>query len=183
MNKKILEILGKGVSVIALSALMIAPRLLSAHGHHSMGKTSPEFDKIKQLVGTWGGTTTMMGEKEPMNYTVTYELTAGGTAILEREFAGSPHEMVSVYYMDGNHLDVTHYCMMGNQPHMILDKVSGNTLSFDLEGTSGLASSTVPHMHHLNLTLVDADHIKQTWTEYEGGKKAHTTVLELTRKS
>lgn len=178
-----------GIKKIMGAALMLgccmgAPKLVRADEHTmnmSQHKTPVEFEKLKQLLGTWTGTNTMHGKE--MDYTVTYELTAGGSAVLERLFVGTPREMVSVYYPEGNHVVMTHYCMLGNQPHMTLQKVSGNTLSFGMQGTSGITSSKEAHMHHLNLTLMDPNHIKAEWTSYQNGKKNDVVVMELTRKS
>lgn len=176
--------LAKTMFSVMLVMLLASLSFVKAHEHHMnmMQKPSPAFEKIKQLVGTWNGSSEMMGGKMT-DFTVSYELTAGGTAVLEREFVGTPHEMVTLYYPEGNHVALTHYCMLGNRPHMILTKISGNTLSFEMKGNSGIASSKEPHMHHLNLTFVDADHLKAEWTQNVNGKKGQVTIMELTRKS
>ncbi len=43
---------------------------------------------------------------------------AGGHAVEEREMVGSPHEMLTIYHMEGSDLVATHYCMLGNRPRM-----------------------------------------------------------------
>ncbi len=169
---------------LMLGLFMVAPQFSQAHEHTmnmSQHKMPAAFEKLKQLVGTWTGSGVMHGKQ--MDYTVTYELTAGGSAVVEREFAGTPHEMMSVFYPEGNGVVVTHYCMLGNQPHMVLTNSSGNTLTFQMQGNSGIASAQEPHMHGLALTFIDADHIKATWTAYAKGKKSEVTVMDLTKKS
>src|SRR5262245_41123125 len=73
-----------------------------------------EFDALKKLVGTWEGHI-KMGDKD-MPVTLSYELTSGGTVIMEKTMVGTPHEMVSMYHKNGKALAMTHYCALGNQP-------------------------------------------------------------------
>src|SRR5262245_33830514 len=54
------------------------------------------FSKLKTLVGEWTADT-QMGKAH-----LVYELTAGGTALMERESAEKMPEMVTVYHLDGN---------------------------------------------------------------------------------
>src|SRR5438046_5351727 len=81
-------------------------------------KGSAEFERMKSLAGTWKGKADM-GEG-PMEFTVEYRLVAGGSAVEERIFAGSPKEMVTMYHDQKGKLSLTHYCMLGNRPGMLL---------------------------------------------------------------
>jgi hypothetical protein len=74
------------------------------------------FEKLKALVGHWETDKTNMNKA-----TLDLELTSGGTAVLERFHMvenGKPVEMTTVYYLDGDQVKLTHYCMAGNQPTM-----------------------------------------------------------------
>lgn len=173
----------KKLSTIAIAAFLILTAANFGMAKWMQGtKTSAAFEKLKTLVGTWTGTVPGMEDGKPMPVTVTYELTAGGSAIAEREFVGTPKEMLTVYYPENNSVGMTHYCMLGNQPHMHLKSDSGNTLSFEMPGKTGMMSKT-PHMHALKLTLIDKDHLQAEWTEHENGKTGHVVVMDLTRKS
>jgi hypothetical protein len=123
-----------------------------------------------------------MGDQPATPVTVSYELTSGGSAILERLFAGTPHEMVSVYYSNGEKVVMTHYCMLGNQPQMALKKNDGKVILFEMDGTTGIASAQETHMHTLAITLSDPNHIQHEWTLFENGKKANAVIISLTRK-
>jgi len=50
--------------------------------HMAPAKVSPAFEKMKGLVGTWEGKNSMHGKEETTK--VIYELTSGGTAIVEK---------------------------------------------------------------------------------------------------
>ena len=76
-------------------------------------KNQPEFDKIKSLAGSWEG-------KGPDGGSVylNYKVVSGGTAVMESITEGPGNQMLTLYYLDGDHLMMTHYCSAGNQPRM-----------------------------------------------------------------
>src|SRR5262249_15112361 len=113
----------------------------------------------------------------------TYELTSGGTALMEKNFAGTPHEMVSMYHVQGNNVVMTHYCMIGNHPTLRLKKADAKTWEFEMQGHEGLGSKDEPHMHALKVTWIDSNHIRQEWTSFEKGTKKETKSFEMTRKN
>ncbi len=66
-------------------------------------------------------------------------MTAGSTVVHETLFPEQPHEMVSVYCVDGSDLVMTHYCVLGNQPRMKADRNSpANQIVFYFAGGSNL---------------------------------------------
>src|SRR5262249_21862133 len=105
------------------------------------------FAKLRSMVGHWEAESTK-GERS----TLDIELTAGGSAILERSHEtveGQPVEMTTVYYLDGDKVQLTHYCMAGNQPTMRGSySPETKTLTFDFVGATNLKSPNDGHMHH-----------------------------------
>jgi hypothetical protein len=168
---------------LGLSALAVVLGLAWAAVADDMGmqpaKMPAEFDKVKGLVGTWKGTTEMEGK--PMDVTNTFELTSGGTAVMERLFVGTPKEMVSMYCAKGGKLVMTHYCTIGNQPQMSLMKATDGEMDFSMKGTAGIGSATDAHMHSMNIVWKDADHITEQWTMYGGGKQQKAVEFVLAR--
>jgi hypothetical protein len=140
-----------------------------AHPEHKAPAMPKDFDTLKGLVGTWEGKAKMHGEKEE-NVTTTYELTSGGTAIIEKFMTGTPMEMVTVYHKEGKSLGLTHYCAEGNQPHMVLKKAAAGSLAFEMKNTQGVTSMKESHMHALTLNITDKDSLTEEWTHMEGGK-------------
>ena len=139
-----------------------------------------DFEKMKELVGVWEGKVDMGKGTETLR--VSYELTSAGNAIVERFAAGKPHEMVTVYHDFGGKLTMTHYCSLGNQPHMELTGSGGNELVFVLsEKNPGLASLNEMHMHGLKIALEGRDNITNTWTLYDQGVKKSEMPIKLSR--
>jgi hypothetical protein len=139
---------------------------------------SAEFERMKSLAGTWKGKADM--GQGPMEFAVEYRVIAGGNALEERIFAGTPNEMVTMYHDQKGKLSLTHYCMLGNRPGMILKSSDPKTLKFDLDATCGVADSEM-HMHSLSITFDDADTITQDWTLFEAGKAKDSHPFTLKR--
>jgi hypothetical protein len=173
----------KLVSFAIIILLGLAPGPLAAGaGEYQKGAVthSGDFDKMKELVGVWEGKADMGKGMEVIK--ATYELTSAGNAIVERLFVGQPHEMVTVYHDFKGKLSMTHYCSLGNQPHMELMNPGENTMIFVLSKKNpNLASVKEPHMHALNISFDSKDSITQTWTLYEKGKKKSDVVIKLVR--
>jgi len=140
---------------------------------------STEFEKLKSLAGNWEGTHEMGDVKDPV--TVEYFLTANGSALVEKLFPGTPHEMVSVYHDKKGKLSMTHYCVIGNQPRMNLMITGEDKMEFSLSDDSDIDVATEEHMHDLILTFVNADHIVHNWTMYVDGQKQSTNTITLSR--
>ncbi len=141
---------------------------------------SAEFQRMKSLVGTWKGTTDM--GQGPIEMTVQYRLLAGGSVLEERVFSGTPQEMVTMYYDKNGKLALTHYCVMGNRPGMLLKSSDANTLKFDFDETCGINPAKESHMHALAITFDDANTITTSCKSIIDGQEmtAHPTTLKRT---
>ena len=161
---------------------------LGAYCDDKSGKLPPPptnsgLEKMKKLAGTW-----LAADKDgkPTDQVVSIiKVTAGGSAVHETLFPGQPHEMVSIYTVDGPDLVMTHYCVLGNQPRMKADpKSPANQISFQFAGGSNLDPKKDKHMHAATLTIVDDGHIEIAGEGWEGGAPAKDMCcgLKLVRK-
>jgi hypothetical protein len=157
----------KKLSIIA-SLLVIASGWAIAGEPGKPQARSAEFEKMKGLVGTWKGKMDMGGGETEI--TVEYHLVSGGSVIEERQFAGTPKEMITMYHDEKGKLALTHYCILGNHPGMALKSADAKTLKFDFDDTCGVDAKNEMHMHSLALTFVDADTITQEWELFQAGK-------------
>ena len=91
--------------------------------------------------------------------------------------------MLTVYYMDGDRLLLTHYCMAGNQPRMQAKTFNPETgeLEFQFLDATNLASPGAGHMHNVRIRVADRDHLSSAWDFYENGQLKHTETAEYTR--
>jgi len=144
---------------------------------------SPEFERMKTLVGTWKGKTDM--GQGPVDITLQYRLLAGGSVLEERCFAGTPNEMVSMYYDQSGTLAMTHYCMLGNRPGMLLKSSDSKSIKLDFDATCGINPQKESHMHGLTISFDDTDTITTSCTAIMDGKEApnHSTTLKRVKSS
>ena len=71
--------------------------------------------------------------------------------------------MMTVYYLDGDRLLLTHYCMAGNQPRMQARAFNPETGEVDFEFLD--ATNLAPgggHMHNAKFRVADNDHLERT---------------------
>jgi hypothetical protein len=139
---------------------------------------SPEFERMKTLLGTWEGKTDI--GQGPVTITVKYRLVAAGSVLEERIFPDTPNEMVTMYFDKGGKLALTHYCMMGNRPAMVLKESDAKSLRFDFDGSCGIDPKKESHMHALTITFDDADTITTSCKAIIDGKEMpdHPTTLK-----
>jgi hypothetical protein len=110
----------------------------------------------------------MFGKEDEQVFTE-YKITAGGSAVVETIFPGTPNEMVSVYYDDDQgKLAMTHYCVMRNRPHFTVVESTKDRIKMDVTKVEGLKSKDDPSMGAITLNFEDKDHISSTC---EGGGK------------
>ena len=169
----------KGARVLMMVAWMAGlagPReVIAAPG------SAEAFAQLKSLVGHWEEQ--KASENKSM---LDVELTAGGTTLVEKfrmVEQGKPVEMITMYYLDGGHLKLTHYCMAGNQPTMRGSYApETKTLTFEFENATNLKSANDGHMHHAVYKFIDNDHFQTAWTFQKGQKDAFTEDVIYVRK-
>jgi hypothetical protein len=146
----------------------------AAQDHSNAGAA---FEKLKALAGQWEATT------EQGKVTSSLEPVSNGTALLEKLTVPGEAEMVTVYYLDGNRLVLTHYCAAGNQPHMQAEVFNpgSNQIKFDFAGATNLKSAGDGHMHSAQITFLGPDAFKADWTFYKDGKPAFTEPIQFHR--
>ena len=166
--------------VSVCTTLLLAAAAALASDQPAQPRTgSPEFERMKQLVGTWKGVADM--GQGPIEMTSTYRLLAGGSVLEERVFAGTPHEMITMYYDKDGKLALTHYCVLGNRPAMILKSADTKSLRFDFDKTCGINPTTESHMHALQLTFDDSNTITASCRAIVDGKELPEKPTTLKR--
>ena len=163
--------------------LLAAAVWLNAGETPAAKKGSPEFERMKTLVGTWEGKTDM--GQGPVDLKISYRLIAGGSVLEERVFAGTPQEMVTMYYDQDGKLALTHYCVMGNRPAMKLKSSDAKTIAFDFDKACCIDPAKESHMHALTLRFDDADTITSSCKAIIDGKAApeHPTTLKRVKSN
>lgn len=125
------------------------------------------FDDLKTLAGSWvGQLTTFPQEPDVSGKFAQFSLrvtSLGNALVHEMSISGMPDHPLTMFYLEGDRLVLTHYCDAGNRPRMVGKAApDGKTLEFDFLDLSG--GDQYGHMHHVVFTFVDENHHTQEWT-------------------
>ena len=164
--------------------LLIATALLaglaSAQQPSPQAQSSATFEELKSLAGEWEGQANEGGKD--FLATSSFRLVSDGSVLMNVLAAGTPHEMVTMFHMDGGDLLATHYCAAHNQPRFRLTSTPDpNVFVFEFKDATNLPSPAAPHMVGVKLTLVDANHHYEDWTFLANGQTT-TRRFDLHRK-
>ena len=171
-------------TVSLLTSIVVCVGFVSAAGDHPKSAAKhPGLEKLKKLAGTW----VELDKDGNQTKTVVsiFKVTSGGSAVHETLMPGTPHEMVTIYHLDGKDLVLTHYCMLQNQPRLKADtKAPANKLAFKFIGGSNIDPAKDAHMHDGTITFIDANTIQVDWQGWSDGKadETHKFSKKLGRK-
>ena len=118
---------------------------------------------------------------------ITLRVTSRGNALVhEMQEAGKPLDPtkydhpLTMLYLDGDKLNLIHYCDAGNRPHMVArTSQNGKTVEFDFQDLSG--GNEYGHMYHAVFTTIDANHHLEDWTYLMPGDKPVQVHMDLAR--
>jgi hypothetical protein len=161
----------------AFSLCLFLSAVLAAQEMHPVARSTPAFDQLKSLAGEWTGK-----DSSGDAVKIVYSVVSNGSAIMEHMAPASPHEMVTMYTLDGDRIVVTHYCATGNQPTMqtATTPTANGKYDFSLVRVSGTKTPDEAHMAALTLTIPDKDHLIQVWT-YDNHGKTMVNTFTYTR--
>lgn len=182
MNRARLQFVVLGAVVLLLSATAS----VAAGGKDKDFDAQAAFDELKKLAGEWEA------EWEGRDYgpadkpvIVRYEVTADGTVVSEISAAGTPEEMTTQYTVDHGDLVVSHFCALGNQPKMKLNKGGGSKgkkLGF-AKASVGNLKPNVPYMVLISVNQVSETQLETVWQTRTGNDKVGGThVVTLKRR-
>jgi hypothetical protein len=138
-------------------------KLTEAEKHKAM------FDKFKALEGSWQTQSTKGWEDKS-----TFKTIAGGSCVMEQEFENNPAmAMVTMYYLNGETLMLTHYCVAKNAPRLKATEISDDlkTVTFTFVDGANLPSRDKGHMDKALFAFTGQDTYTTKWTWYQDGKE------------
>jgi hypothetical protein len=153
---------------LLLSAALIGLSTLA----FAQSDAQKSFTQMKSLAGSWEGTI----EGKPMQ--VSLRVTSMGNALVhEMTMAGRPDDPITMLYVDGDRLLLTHYCDAGNRPRMAATMTpDGKTVDFHFLDVADFNSKQPGYMQHAVFTTLDANHHSEDWTFLVQGKLINAHV-------
>jgi len=190
-----------GMAAAAGAIVMLGGAGLAVGGDDTPTKEGVQakavFARLKKLAGTWKAELVASGKaadfkkkveehkgEHEAEQSVIYKMTGAGSALVETQMPGAPHEMVCVYHLDGDDLRMTHYCAAQNQPRLKLDRAKSRPdhLVFTFDGGSNLDPKKDMHIHGLEITFHEDGRVTSAWEGYMGDKPFGTTSFIMTRQ-
>jgi len=165
---------------VMICGLLMAAGLAAAGDEATPGATeaAQAFARLKGLAGTWDVKT------PDGDGVITYRVGSADSVLVEELFPGTPHEMMTVYHMDGDDLVATHYCAAGNQPRFRLERDGGSADSYHFAFTGGSnMKPTDGHIHEGTIRLIDHDHAESEWVFWKDGRPQDAMTFTMTRRS
>ena len=149
----------------------------STETQNSQSRAAQAFERVKGMAGHWEA------QMPSGKVEVDYELLADGSVLVARERVPHFAQMMTVYYLDGERLVLTHYCGAGNQPNMQAEPFNeaSNELRFAFVSATNLAHPGAGHMHSAVFKFNGPDDVVTIWTWYENGTVKFNEPLSFHR--
>ena len=169
---------------LALPLILVSLSRLAFASSPVQSPAERSFAEIKSLAGTWEGTVTTVPAAavyQGKHVQVRLRVTSSGNAVMhEMRVPGQPDDPITLFYVNGHHLFLKHYCDAGNRPRMIgTASAGGKVITFRLVNVSG--SKRYGYMEHVVFTTLNAHHHMEDWTFLEPGNHAVRAHLDLHR--
>jgi len=137
------------------------------------------LDQLKSFAGDWEGNAEWTGARTgsyPMN--ASYFVTGNGSALVENLITEGSPTMTSVYHLDGAALRMTHFCGAQNQPRLKADQIDllQGLINFAFVDITNLRSPGAPHVHGMEMRLLDSNHISITFLFLSDKKESHERI-------
>ena len=172
-------------------ALLSLSTLTFAQSDAPKSDAQKSFDNMKTFAGSWEGPVTVdppqpeMSNGKPLH--ISMRVTSRGNSLVhELQEAGTPLDPakydhpVTMFFVEGDKLLLTHYCDAGNRPRMT-GKVSPDGKKVEFEFLDLTGGTEYGHMHHAVFTFIDADHHTEDWTYMMPGDKPLHAHFDLKR--
>lgn len=141
--------------------------------------SSKAFEQIKALTGNWSGTYEWTGgRKASGSMSATYYVTGNGSALVENLITDGVPAMTTVYHLDGSNLRMTHFCAAQNQPRLKASRIdlAHGSIDFDFVDITNLRSADAPHVHGLEILLIDPNHVTLTFLFQSGSVESREKI-------
>ncbi|MFL5560985.1 MAG: hypothetical protein ACJ79K_05880 [Gemmatimonadaceae bacterium] len=188
----------RAILFFAFTPAFVAPLYAQTHEHPAelpaattaavpSADATRAFTLIKSLAGRWQGSLINPENGKPVTMEASIRVTSHGNSIVhEMKGAGDADDgaksdhPVTMMYLDGANLILTHFCDAGNRPRMAARlSPDGKQVDFDFIDVAGPVSHG--HMQHVRISIVDSTHHLEEWTWALPNGKTMSAPMELHR--
>ena len=144
-------------------------------------KTSKAFKQLQQIVGKWKGKM-KQSDGKIIDVETEYKVIANGSAI-SQILIEDGLEMITIFNDRNGTLGATHYCVLGNQPTLVLSNRTKTSLSFDFDPICGLKAGKDKffNKHEISYNPKKPNEMIQTGTVINEDRTVKASRTELKR--
>lgn len=164
------------ILLFAVTSVLLANCASQQRGPTAAQSGSDVFSRFTALAGTWQSESEEMGKLE-----ITYRTIANDSSVVETMLSGTPSEMISVIHQDVDHLRLTHYCAVRNQPHLIATDIGENHVTFETDHVTNQPDPNSIYMGKVTWTFIDENQIQTQWWSFTNGELDQPIVFDLER--
>ena len=161
--------------------LFVAASLAFAPLHAADESTGARaLDQLRTLAGNWEGAFEWTGARTGNGaMKAAYYTTGNGSAVVENLIMENATVMTSVYHLDGADLRMTHFCGAQNQPRLKARQIdlAKGVIDFDFVDATNLRTPDAPHVHGLEMRLIDPNHLTITFLFQSGDKESRENIV------
>jgi hypothetical protein len=166
-----------GLAFLAAALVAVSPLAQADPAARTLDMAA--FDQLKALAGRWEGTMEAPASGEAR---IEFEVTSNGRALLERQFGGTAHEMITVYALAHDRLIAHHFCAMGNQPaYRLAEGSTPRDIRMEFVGGTGLDPDTDHHANGERIEVLGPDELRVEF-EFRTGKEPPTSAAMRLRR-
>ena len=137
------------------------------------------FDQLKALAGRWEGAMEAPATGAAL---IEFEVTSNGRAIIERQFGGTAHEMITVFSLAHDRLQANHFCAMGNQPaYRLAGASTPRDIRMEFVGGTGLDPQKDHHANGERIEVVGPDELRVEFQFRTGQEPPTSASMRLKR--
>ena len=133
------------------------------------------FETLKSLQGKWS----IQSDGKTLPIEMSYESGSNGSIVTE-QFG----KELSVFYPDGDNVDMIHFCNAGNQPRLRLEKTSRpGLLQFEMVGITNLKSADENHVQRILYKVVDRNRVELeiVWKDGKSETSEKYSLIRISR--
>ena len=167
------------LSILFLSVLILHPGCSTTPSiSYSPESAAEAFSRFSSLEGDWNSTPDPSDMPPSI---VNYRTIANGSAVVETVFKGTPFEMSTVIFLDGDRLLMTHYCAARNQPHMKASEVTRGSVYFVTDHVTNHLDPGDLYMGEAEWIFTDENHLTTRWRTFQDGEAGDPHIFNMTR--
>jgi hypothetical protein len=169
----------RSVMSFALCALMLCAGSVTHADPAAQTLDMAAFDQLKALEGRWEGTMLAPATGTAL---LEFEVTSNGRALIERQFGGTSHEMITVFSLAYDRLQANHFCAMGNQPaYRLAEGSTPRDIRMEFVGGTGLDPAKDRHANGERIEVVGPDELRVEFQFRTGQDPPTSAAMRLKR--